>query len=99
MIEHIERTIAGKTGGNVLRIAARHGVRNIRVFGSAARGDDRGSDIDLLIETGPHRTPWYSPAVCIADLEELLGCRVDVVTEKALHWYLRDRVLQEARPL
>ena len=52
-----------------------------------------GSDIDLLIETGPHRTPWF-PGGLIADLEELLGCRVDVVTEKALHLYLRDRVLQ-----
>jgi uncharacterized protein len=83
----------------ILRIAARHGVRSIRVFGSAARGEaGEGSDLDLLIEAGPRRTPWF-PGGLIADLEELLGCRVDVVTEKALHWYIRDRVLQEARPL
>jgi uncharacterized protein len=94
----IERLLQEKRE-EILRIAARQGVRNIRVFGSAARGETReGSDIDLLIETGPHRTPWF-PGGLIADLEELLGCRVDVVTEKALHWYLRDRVLQEARPL
>jgi len=83
----------------ILRIASRHGVRSVRVFGSAARGEaGEGSDLDLLIEAGPHRTPWF-PGGLIADLESLLGCRVDVVTEKALHWYIRDRVLQEARPL
>ena len=83
----------------IFQIAARHGVRNIRVFGSAARGEaGEGSDLDLLIEAGPQRTPWF-PGGLIAELEELLGCRVDVVTEKALHWYIRDRVLQEARPL
>jgi len=83
----------------IFQIAARHGVRNIRVFGSAARGEaGEGSDVDLLIEAGPQRTPWF-PGGLIAELEELLGCRVDVVTEKALHWYIRDRVLQEARPL
>ena len=83
----------------IFQIAARHGVRNIRVFGSAARGEaGEGSDLDLLIEAGPQRTPWF-PGGFIAELEELLGCRVDVVTPKALHWYIRDRVLQEARPL
>ena len=83
----------------IFQIAARHGVRNIRVFGSAARGEaGEGSDLDLLIEAGPQRTPWF-PGGFIAELEELLGCRVDVVTPTALHWYIRDRVLQEARPL
>jgi predicted nucleotidyltransferase len=94
----IERVLKEKRE-EILRIGARHGVRSIRVFGSAARGEAReGSDLDLLIETGPERTPWF-PGGLIADLEELLGCRVDVVTEKALHWYIRDRVLQEAIPL
>ena len=83
----------------IFQIAARHGVRNIRVIGSAARGAaGEGSDLDLLIEAGPQRTPWF-PGGFIAELEELLGCRVDVVTPTALHWYIRDRVLQEARPL
>ena len=94
----IERVLQEKRG-KILRIAARHGVRNIREFGSAARGEAKeGSDLDLLIEAGPERTPWF-PGGLIANLEDLLGCRVDVVTEKALHWYIRDRVLQEARPL
>ena len=95
---NLERLLQEKRQ-EIFQIAARHGVRNIRVFGSAARGEaGEGSDVDLLIEAGPQRTPWF-PGGLIAELEELLGCRVDVVTEKALHWYIRDRVLQEARPL
>ncbi|MBM4289122.1 MAG: nucleotidyltransferase family protein [Deltaproteobacteria bacterium] len=83
----------------ILRLAARHGVHNLRLFGSAARGEaGPESDVDFLIEAGPERTPWF-PGGLIADLEELLGCRVDVVTEKALHWYIRERVLKEAVPL
>ena len=83
----------------IRRIAARHGVHHIRLFGSAVRGEAGAvSDVDFLIESGPGRTPWF-PGGLIADLEELLGCRVDIVTEKALHWYIRDRVLQEAVPL
>lgn len=83
----------------ILHLAARHGVHNLRLFGSVARGEaGPGSDVDFLIEAGPERTPWF-PGGLIADLEELLGCRVDVVTEKALHWYIRERVLQEAVPL
>jgi uncharacterized protein len=83
----------------ILRLAARHGARNLRLFGSVARGEARPeSDVDILIEAGPERTPWF-PGGLIADLEELLGCKVDVVTEKALHWYIRERVLQEAVPL
>jgi uncharacterized protein len=84
---------------DILRLATRHGAYNIRLFGSAARGQaETGSDVDFLIEAGPGRTPWF-PGGLIADLEDLLGCRVDIVTEKALHWYIRDRVLQEAVPL
>jgi uncharacterized protein len=83
----------------ILHIASRHGVHTIRLFGSVARGEaGASSDIDFLIEAGPERTPWF-PGGLIADLEDLLGCRVDIVTEKALHWYIRDRVLQEAAPL
>lgn len=80
----------------ILRIAARHGARNVRVFGSFARGDARpDSDLDLLIDAGPQTSPWF-PGGLVADLEELLGRRVDVVEPAGLHHLLRDRVLAEA---
>jgi predicted nucleotidyltransferase len=83
----------------ILQIAERHGARNVRVFGSAARGEAApDSDVDLLVDVGPAHSPWF-PAGLILDLEELLGREVDVVTEDALHWYIRDQVLEEAIPL
>ena len=70
---------------DVLRIAAKHGAYNVRIFGSVARGEGTpDSDIDLLIEKGPTMTPWF-PAGLVLELEESLGRRVDVVTEKALN--------------
>jgi predicted nucleotidyltransferase len=84
---------------DVLRIAAKHGAYNVRIFGSVARGEATpDSDIDLLIEKGPTTSPWF-PAGLVLELEESLGRRVDVVTEKALNPHLRDRVLREAVPL
>ena len=83
----------------ILSIAAKHGARNVRIFGSAARGEaDEESDIDLLVDVGPGRTPFF-PGGLLADLEELLGCKVDVVTPEGPHWYIKDRVLKEAVPL
>ena len=84
---------------DIRRIAATHGAYNIRVFGSVVRGEaGPESDIDLLIEKGPMTSSWF-PAGLVLDLEELLGRRVEIVTEKALNPYLRDRVLREAVPL
>ena len=83
----------------ILRIAAAHGATNVRVFGSVARGTaGPDSDLDLLIDVGPVHSPWF-PGGLVADLEDLLGCRVDVVTEPGLHRRIRERVLAEARPL
>ena len=83
----------------ILRIAARHGATNVRVFGSVARGTaGPESDLDLLVDVGPEPSAWF-PAGLILDLQELLGVEVDVLTEPALHWVIRDRVLAEARPL
>lgn len=83
----------------IREVAARHGVTSIRVFGSVARGESRpDSDLDLLIETGPRISSWF-PAGLIIDLEAMLGCRVDVVTEAGLRPELRDSVLKDARPL
>ena len=82
----------------IKRIAAKHGATNIRAFGSAARGEARaGSDVDLLVDTAPETSSWL-PAGLVLDLEEILGCRVEVVTEKGLSPYLKDRVLEEAVP-
>jgi len=83
----------------IQRIATKHGARNIRVFGSVARGEARdGSDIDFLVDTGPVTSSWF-PAGLVLDLEEILGCKVEVVTEKGLNPFLKQRVLQEAVPL
>ncbi len=83
----------------ILRIAADHGARNVRVFGSAARGEaGPDSDVDFLVAVQPEHSAWF-PAGLIVDLERLLGCEVDVVTEEALHWYIQDHVLKEAIPL
>lgn len=80
----------------VLEIAQGHGARNVRLFGSVARGETtETSDLDLLIEMETGRSLLDIVAIK-QDLEELLGCRVDVVTEAAISPYLRDKVLQEA---
>ncbi len=81
---------------DILRIATKHGAYNIRVFGSVARGEaGPDSDIDLLIEKGPTTSSWF-PAGLVLELEEVLGHRVEIVTEQALNRHLRDRVLREA---
>lgn len=84
---------------DILRIAAQHGARNVRVFGSVARGDaGPESDLDLLVDAGPETTPFF-PGGMVADLEQLLGRRIDVVEPDGLLPALRDRVLREALPL
>jgi predicted nucleotidyltransferase len=84
---------------DIFRIADKHGVRNVRVFGSVARGDANAeSDIDLLVDTTDQTSPWF-PAGFIVELEELLGCQVDVVTEDSIYWLLRRRIIKEAKPL
>jgi predicted nucleotidyltransferase len=83
----------------ILRIARAHGARNVRVFGSAARGDATGaSDVDFLVEFEPG-TSLLQQGAMIAELEELLGRRVDVAPEKTLREHVRDRILREAVPL
>ena|SRR5690242_16516190 len=83
----------------IQRIAAKHGAYNVRVFGSFARGEaGPQSDLDLLISVGSKTTPWF-PGGLVSDLEQLLGRRVDVLTENGLSSLIRDRVLNEAVPL
>lgn len=83
----------------ILRIAGRYGATKLRVFGSVARGQATDkSDIDFLVEFSPQAS-LLDHVAFTQDLEELLGRKVDVVNERVLHWYIRDRVLKEARPL
>lgn len=84
---------------DILRIAARYGARNVRIFGSVARGEARpDSDVDVLVDMEPGRG-LLDLGGLLMDLQELLGCRVDVVTEQGLRPRIRERVLREAVPL
>ncbi|MGK7897980.1 MAG: nucleotidyltransferase family protein [Xenococcus sp. (in: cyanobacteria)] len=81
----------------IMAIATKHGAYNVRVFGSVARGEETSaSDIDFLVDYDLSKiSPWF-PGGLLADLEDLLGCQVDIVTEKGLHDLIRERILQEA---
>ena len=84
---------------DILRLAAQHGAYNVRVFGSVARGEaGSDSDVDFLVELEPDKS-LFDLGALLMDLQDLLGREVDVVTEQGLHWYIRDRVVQEAQPL
>ena len=83
----------------ILSIAAKHGARNVRVFGSAARGDaGPDSDLDILVDMEPGRS-LLDMGGLLMDLRDLLGREVDVVTERGLKLRIRERVLKEAVPL
>ena len=83
----------------ILRISSSHGAKNVRVFGSVARGDEEvDSDVDILIELEAGRSLLDLAGLSI-DLQQLLGRKVDVVTEKSLHWYIKDKIINEARPI
>lgn len=83
----------------VLRIAAKHGARNVRVFGSIARGEARpDSDVDFLVDMEPGRT-LLDQGGLLMDLRDLLDVQVDVVTEDGLKSRIRERVLKEAELL
>ncbi len=88
-----------REAAEIRRLAQRHGVRRLRVFGSRARGQaGPTSDLDLLAEFEPGRD-LLDLIGFKQEVEALLGCPVDVVTEAALSPYLRERVLREAVPL
>jgi predicted nucleotidyltransferase len=80
----------------ILVIAAKHGAFNVRVFGSVARGEEtENSDIDFLINYDINKISSWFPVGLIHDLEDLLGRKVDVVTETGLKERIRDRVLRD----
>jgi predicted nucleotidyltransferase len=84
---------------DILRIATRRGASNVRIFGSVARGEaDSKSDIDLLVDLEPGRS-LFDLGGLLMDLQDLLGYKVDVVTERGLRERIREHVLREAIPL
>lgn len=94
----LEQLIKEKSA-DIRKIAAQHSARNIRIFGSVVRGESSSeSDVDLLVDAGPDTSSWF-PAGLILDLEKILGCRVEIVTEKGLNPHLRKHILREAVPL
>ena len=80
----------------ILSVAARYGAEDIRVFGSVVHGRaTEESDIDFVVSFPPG-TSLLDQVAFQQELEDLLGREVDVVSEPALHWFIRDRVLAEA---
>jgi predicted nucleotidyltransferase len=83
----------------ILEIARRYGAHDVRIFGSVARRQSSdGSDVDLLVRFDPDRS-LLDHAGLIGDLEDLLGVKVDVVSEGGMRERFRVRVLSEAVPL
>jgi predicted nucleotidyltransferase len=94
--------VLGPFRSEIARIARRYRVRDIRVFGSLARRDGTpASDVDLLVEFDrSRRTRSSLRSIDLAsELEGLLSRRVDVATERSLHWYIQPQVVAEAVPL
>lgn len=84
---------------DILAVASRYGVDHIRLFGSVVTGvAGPESDLDMVVRY-PEGTSLLDHVAFGQDLEDLLGRPVDVVSEPALHWFVRDRILSEAVPL
>jgi predicted nucleotidyltransferase len=95
----LREVVPERVAAQVRALGDQYGIRNIRIFGSFARGEARpDSDIDLLVEYVPGRNGFAFVEFC-ERVEELLGRSVDVVTEKSLHPLVRDAILGQAVPL
>ncbi|MFH1118158.1 MAG: nucleotidyltransferase family protein [Pseudomonadota bacterium] len=93
------RSLLEEKREEILEAAERRGARNVRVFGSVAGGDaGPDSDVDFLVELD-ESTSLLQHNALIRELGDLLGCKVDVVSERGLRPRIRDRVLREASPL
>ena len=91
--------IVRKKKKDILEVARAHGIVNVRIFGSLVRDEATpNSDIDLLVDLEKGRSLLDLGGASVK-LQELLGRKVDIVTERGLHWYLRERILKEAQPL
>lgn len=83
----------------ILELAHKHGMTNVRVFGSMARGEaDEASDLDLLVDYA-QGSNLFDQIDFKQELEERLQRSVDVATPKSLHWFIKNKVITEAKPL
>lgn len=98
-LSRLRDVLSDALAAEVRTLGERYGIRNIRVFGSFARGEARpDSDLDLLVEYVPGRNGFAFVEFC-ERVEGLLGRSVDVVTDKSLHPLVRDKILAQAVPL
>lgn len=83
----------------IIGIASRYRINNIKVFGSAVRKEETpDSDIDFLVDC-KEECSLFDLIALKDELENILNRKVDVVTEKSIHWILKDRILKEAREI
>ncbi len=83
----------------ILKIAEKWGADDIRIFGSVARGDTgESSDVDFIVRFQPDRS-LLDHGGLLMELQDLLGVRVDVISEAGMRDRFRKHVLKEAIPL
>ena len=83
----------------ILALSAKYGASNVRIFGSVANGTaDEKSDIDFLVDLEKGRS-LFDLGGLLMDLQGLFNRKVDVVTENGLHWYIKERIIKEAKPI
>jgi predicted nucleotidyltransferase len=88
-----------KNRENIITISSKHKASNIRVFGSVARKDENEtSDVDFLV-TFDSKSTLFDKIELIEDLENLLNRKVDIVSDKAIHKYLKEKIISEAKML
>ncbi len=91
--------VIGDKREQILALAAEYGALNVRIFGSVADGTaQESSDVDFLVDMEKGRS-LFDLGGLLMDLQQLLNRSVDVVTPEGLHWYIKDKILKEARPL
>lgn len=94
----VDRLLSEKRD-EILRLAAFRGAHNVRVFGSVARGEaGEDSDVDILVDVDSDRSLLDVVGLWL-DLQELLGRKVDLLTDEGINPLLRERIIAEARPL
>ena len=92
----IDKSIIQAKRGEILEIGHRYGAHDIRIFGSIARGDQtEDSDLDIIVRFDPDRT-LFDQGGFLMDLQDLLGVKVDVISERAMRPQFREHVMTEA---